>query len=54
MLLDFNFDGKNFGMKIWFQIFFKIYVQKNCINLLRTKFSNNIFTKKITKFQFVN
>ena len=47
MLLEFNFEGKNFGVKILFQFFFKIYVRKNSINLLRTKFSNNIFTKKL-------
>ena len=47
MLLDFNFEGKNFGVKILFQIFLKIYVRKNCINLLRTTFSNNIFRKKL-------
>ena len=43
MLLEFNFEGKIFGVKNLFQILF--YVRKNCINLLRTKFCNNIFTK---------
>ena len=54
MLLDFYFEGKFFRVKILFQIFLKNYVRKKCINLLRKTFSNNIFRKKIAKYQFIN
>ena len=47
MLVDFYLEGKLYGVKIFFQIFFKNYVRKKCINLLRKTFSNNIFRKKL-------